>query len=276
MDYETRIYLEKLIGAVDSPDWWSIGITAVNALIVVGLTIWQLCLNRKQTKIQERQNELQEQQLKIQERQNELQEQQIKLQEQQNQLQKVQTELMEQQTKAQEYVVYKPMFSLVRGADEVAKNLLNYIYNYFSVPIIRVIDKEALLHHKEYVQQLEKGFRDTSMDFELKFNPNDVSIYTYLGLLEETHRTLQLFVNMETDGQIKLVEDDNESNAVLLSHRANDESIIIDAIVKRIGDKKLQQGVKNSLIGYLAHRKSVMALGIADKIKDRITPNNKG
>lgn len=257
--------MEKFCDFITNPDWWSV-IATIIAAIVAAVITWVLGW---------RQSKLQEQQLKIQERQNELQEQQIKLQEQQNQLQKIQTELMEQQTKAQEYVVYKPMFSLVRGADEVAKNLLNYIYNYFSVPIIRVIDKEALLHHKEYVQQLEKGFRDTSMDFELKFNHSDVSIYTYIGLLGETHRILQLFVNMETDGQIKLVEDDNESNAVLLSHRANDESIIIDAIVKRIGDEKLQQGVKNSLIGYLAHRKSVMALGIADKIKDRITPNNK-
>ncbi|MBP3565849.1 MAG: hypothetical protein J6J77_09510 [Alistipes sp.] len=261
MDYETKIYLEKLIGAVDSPDWWSIGITAVNALIVVGLTIWQLCLNRKQTKIQERQNELQEQQLKI--------------QEQQNQLQKVQTELMEQQTKAQEYAIYKPLYSIVKDADNIAERMLNFIYNYFSVPYIRSLDKDALRNHMEHVQTLEGKFYESSMDFDLKFSPKEFSIYYYTRLLQEMHRILKIFVSLEANNKIILIEDDNESNAVLLSHRANDETIIIDAIVKRIGDKKLQQGVKNSLIGYLAHRKSVMALGIADKIKDRITPNNK-
>lgn len=40
MDYETKIYLDKLIEAVEelnSPDWWAIGITVVNALIMIWL-----------------------------------------------------------------------------------------------------------------------------------------------------------------------------------------------------------------------------------------------
>lgn len=51
MDYETKIYLDKLIEAVDSPDWWTIGITVVNALIM----IW---IGWKQYKLQEQQNKL--------------------------------------------------------------------------------------------------------------------------------------------------------------------------------------------------------------------------
>lgn len=51
MDYETKIYLEKLIEAVDSPDWWSIGITVVNAFIMI-------LLGWKQYKLQEQQNKL--------------------------------------------------------------------------------------------------------------------------------------------------------------------------------------------------------------------------
>lgn len=54
MDYETKIYLDNLIEAVEklnSPDWWTIGITVVNALIM----IW---LGWKQYKIQLQQNKL--------------------------------------------------------------------------------------------------------------------------------------------------------------------------------------------------------------------------
>ena len=266
MNYETKIYLEKLIGAVDSPDWWSIGITAVNALIVVGLTIWQLCLNRKQTKIQERQNELQEQQLKIQERQNELQEQQ-------NQLQKVQTELMEQQTKAQEYAIYKPLYSIVKDADNIAERMLNFIYNYFSVPYIRSLDKDALRNHMEHVQTLEGKFYEYSMDFDLKFSPKEFSIYYYTRLLQEIHRILKIFVSLEANNKIILIEDDNESNAVLLSHRANDETIIIDAIVKRITDESIKDEVRELLKIHLDQSKRIItSLNMANKIKERISP----
>ena len=56
MDYETKILLEKLIEAVNSPDWWSIGITAVittiNAVIMVWLGWQQYQLQKKQTSIQ--------------------------------------------------------------------------------------------------------------------------------------------------------------------------------------------------------------------------------
>lgn len=54
MDYETKLLLNKLVEAVEelnSPDWWTIGITVVNALIM----IW---LGWKQYKLQEQQNKL--------------------------------------------------------------------------------------------------------------------------------------------------------------------------------------------------------------------------
>lgn len=56
MDYETKIYLDKLIEAVDkldSPDWWTIGITVVNALIMIWLGWKQYRLQKQQTNAQE-------------------------------------------------------------------------------------------------------------------------------------------------------------------------------------------------------------------------------
>lgn len=63
MDYETKIYLEKLIEAVDSPDWWSIGITAVNALIMIWLGWKQYKLQQQQLRLQEQQTKQQDYQL---------------------------------------------------------------------------------------------------------------------------------------------------------------------------------------------------------------------
>lgn len=59
MDYETKILLNRLAEEVEklnSPDWWIIGITIVNALIMA----W---LGWRQYKLQQRQTELQKQQI---------------------------------------------------------------------------------------------------------------------------------------------------------------------------------------------------------------------
>ena len=53
MDYETKILLNKLIEAVDSPDWWIIVITGVNALIMIWLGWNQNKLQKRQTEATE-------------------------------------------------------------------------------------------------------------------------------------------------------------------------------------------------------------------------------
>lgn len=56
MTNETQIYLDNLIEAVeklDSPDWCAIGITAVNALIMIWLGWKQYTLQKQQTNAQE-------------------------------------------------------------------------------------------------------------------------------------------------------------------------------------------------------------------------------
>ena len=53
MDYETKILLNKLVDAIDSPDWWAIGITVVNALMMVWLGWRQYKLQQRQVRQQE-------------------------------------------------------------------------------------------------------------------------------------------------------------------------------------------------------------------------------
>lgn len=49
-----------MIDVLDGPDWWSIGITIVNAMIMVWLGISQYKLQKRQTELQQRQTEAQE------------------------------------------------------------------------------------------------------------------------------------------------------------------------------------------------------------------------
>ena len=63
MDYETKIYLDKLIEAVDklnSPDWWMIVLTVINIVAFVFVACTQIKIQKHQTKLQEQQNKAQE------------------------------------------------------------------------------------------------------------------------------------------------------------------------------------------------------------------------
>lgn len=53
MDSETQILLKEAIQAINSPDWWTIGITVVNALIMIWLGYNQYLLQKRQTDAQE-------------------------------------------------------------------------------------------------------------------------------------------------------------------------------------------------------------------------------
>ena len=58
MDHETKILLNRLVDEVEklnSPDWWVVGITVVNALIMAWLGWRQYKLQKQQTKLQEQQ-----------------------------------------------------------------------------------------------------------------------------------------------------------------------------------------------------------------------------
>ena len=63
MDYEAKIYLDKLVEAVDkldSPDWWMIVLTVINIVAFVFVAWTQIKIQKHQTKLQEQQNKVQE------------------------------------------------------------------------------------------------------------------------------------------------------------------------------------------------------------------------
>lgn len=60
MNYETKIYLDKLIEAVNSPDWWTIVLTIINIGAFIFVAVTQIKLQKQQTKLQEQQTKAQE------------------------------------------------------------------------------------------------------------------------------------------------------------------------------------------------------------------------
>lgn len=245
MDYKTQI-LQELVEAVEklnNPDLWSVGATVLAAVVAAVITYV----------LGKRQNELQKQQLKIQERQNELQAQQVKLQ--------------EQQIAVQEYDIYSKMFSLVKEAERISGNILNMIYNYFSSPIFKAVDKNMLSKELENICELKQKLNSCSIDFDLKLS-QDYSAMAYVDLLTDAEMVLQMFVNMEMCGEIKFKEDDWELNAVLLSNRANDITILINAIADRVVEEE-KESIKRALIGFSNHRTAVLELELANDIKKR-------
>ena len=241
MNYETKIYLDKLIEAVSSTDWWSIGITAVNALIVVALTIWQLCLNKKQTIIQERQNKLQEQQNKLQ----------------------------EQQIRQQEYDTYRRLYSVIYSIDELSLNLLNIIDRYLSNPLVRASDKKILFHTQEKAMQLVKDLDNNAIDFDLKFSNGRDILDKYKKALVDITSILQYFISLEIDGHIALTED---SSLIYKLTFQEDEDVIINSIKNRIKTISLISPTVGVLNGYIEIRDKLLTIKIAEEIKKRITP----
>ena len=60
MEQEIHVVLSELIDALSCPDWWTIGITIVNATIMVWLGWRQYKLQQQQTELQKRQTEAHE------------------------------------------------------------------------------------------------------------------------------------------------------------------------------------------------------------------------
>lgn len=53
MDYESKILINRLIEAVDSPDGWTIALTIINTIAVIVIAIMQIRIQWQQTKMQE-------------------------------------------------------------------------------------------------------------------------------------------------------------------------------------------------------------------------------
>ena len=261
MENETNILLSELVEAVSRPDWWAIGITAVNAVIVIVLTLWQLCLNKRQTQIQERQNELQAQQVKLQEQQNRQQEQQTKLQEHQNKLQ-------EQQIRQQEYEIYSRLYKLVKKADVEIDEYLNEIISSLGViPWKRA--KDGFLQRKlDYLLELRNELEQNALDFEIKFSKEFFNLGGYRGILATMIHNLQLLVKMVEEDKMHY---DYGCSQTIHNVDGSIEKGEVYYIAQHIKDKTYEVAVGSNLLGFVELKKKLREGGndILEKIRER-------
>lgn len=196
MDTNTQI-LQELVEAVNRPDWWTIGITAVNALIMIWLGIKQ-----------------------------------YKLQQQQTQIQEYQTQLQERQTKQQEYEIYRNLYKIVSDIHIEINNFLFTVY----VRLSTLPSKEDGVHlfakEVERIKLLDEQMLSSAIDFKLKL-PKEGTIVsnhrnmltliynTYNRLDELYHKDIlanQTPITQQHDNFIKAFKDDNVLANVILAH----------------------------------------------------------
>lgn len=237
MENEINILLSELVEAVNRPDWWAIGITAVNAVIMAWLAWRQVRLQRQQTKLQEQQNKLQEQQIRV-----------------------------------QEYEVFSKMYALVSEVNKLTSNLINIIYYYYTSPTFKRMSKNVLPNIQKDIPRLKQRFYDLSIDFELKLS-QDYLAPAYVDLLTDTERLLELFFDLEQEGHLSQMKKNIEIDAVLMAKGKQDATIVIDAIIEMIVNVKLKELVKTNLIGYTHHITSVLELEALADIKKCIKPD---
>ena len=202
-------------------------------------------------------------------RQNELQEQQLKIQERQNELQEEQTRLQKQQVRQQDYEVYRRMYALIREINCTAKSCLSTIYNFLSIPLFSIHDKDYLGKYVDENLELEKNLADTRVDFELRLSQNLPDIDKYAHLLASMHSVLQ-HINLLHIEHIAVVQEDEERERLVLfaTNKYKIENVI-DKISERIVDEGYRREVKDELIKLNKDIDEVLAMDTLGKIRER-------
>ena len=246
MTTETQI-LQELVEAVSRPDWWAIGITAVNAVIVIVLTLWQLCLNKRQTKIQERQNELQEEQTRLQKQQNKLQEQQIR---------------------QQEYEIYSRLYKLVKKADVEIDKYLDEITSSLGVIPLKRAEDGFLKLKLDYILELRKELEDNAIDFEIKFTKEFFNLEGYRHILSSMTLNLRNLVKMVEE---KKMHYDYGCSQTIYNVDGSIEKGKAYYIAQHIKDKTYEVAVGSNFLHFIEDRKKLREDGndILGKIRER-------
>jgi hypothetical protein len=229
MDYETKIYLDNLIEAVeklDSPDRWSIGITAVNALIM----IW---LGWKQYKLQQQHLRLQE-----------------------------------QQTKQQDYQLYKTMFQVISDANIEISNFLFVLYIHISnAP--KKDEVEILLQQTiDRIKKVDEAILQSATDLHLKFPKEKTLIQDYRYLIGGMFNICNNFNELYKSGGLVDTKLVNDSDDAMIRAFPNDNKLV-SAILAHIKDVKAKQKEYSFLRGFVYHKEKLFRKDYLTKISDR-------
>jgi hypothetical protein len=171
MDYETKLYLDKVIETIeklDSPDWWTIGITSVLTIINIGAFVFVAWTQIK--------------------------------------IQKHQTKLQEQQTKAQEYEVYRNLYRIVKRANSSIDSFLDDLWTALWDDTYK-FTPDYYKKRRQEILSLNDEFEINAIDFKLKFSKEffDTNLYQeVLKLMVDVYQTIDIQSNPQLNS-IELV-----------------------------------------------------------------------
>lgn len=233
MDYETKIYLDNLIEAVDSPDWWGFGATVFVGIVAACIT----------HKLGKRQNELQEQQIEI---------------------QKHQTKLQEQQNKLREYDIYRSLYKLVRSANIQIDKFLDVLWEVVWTASYQ-FEADFLENRDAEIKKLFDELNENITDYELKFTRDFFDNNAYYNILKLMTRIYRDIIWAKKNGRINYVEGMQRDYS-----RSKDKDVeLVGAISRRFEGEGLQSRMESSLTVFVELKRSVYNDNVLEKIRER-------
>ena len=229
MDYETKIYLDKLVEAVDkldSPDWWIIVLTIINigAFVFVAWT-------------------------------------QIKIQ-------KHQTKLQEQQKKAQEYDTYKLLYALIKESNWYIKSFIRSLYSsiIYSRSIEEIRDE--LEDMQKRLSGMENRLMQQIIDFELKLPNGKTIIKEYQSVLHLAGKIggyLSAVISKDDGIILKKTKIEYDYS---MTYILSDEFVMKNAIVARISKEENTALLEKRLNFFLNKRDDLIKKRYIDAIAE--------
>lgn len=242
MEQETQILLERLIEAVNAPDWWSVVATIIAAIVAMCITC------------------------KLGKRQNELQQQQLKLQEQQNKIQEYQTKLQEQQTRQQEYDTYRGLYGLVFSIHKASNGIVMKIYSKLASG--GKVEMWTWNDIRKEISTLKSQMEDKTIDIELKFPEDSYLCESYKLLFALMDGAINKIESIENQGFINIPMIDNMKTIISNVNKGNNH--MIELIASYITDKKAKEEFISTLQTISNLHKMVCDSNFLNKIKDKI------
>lgn len=229
MDYETKIYLDKLIETIeklDSPDWWMIVLTVINIVAFVFVAWTQIKIQKHQTKLQEQQN------------------------------------------KVQEYETYRLLYALIKESNWNVTSFIHSLYSsiIYSKNVEEIRDELEDMQKRLY--GMENRLMQQIIDFELKL-PNGKTIireYQRVLLLAGNISGYLSAVISKDDGIIlkkTKIEYDYSMTYIL-----SDEFVMKNAIVARISKEENTALLEKRLNFFLNKRNDLIKKRYIDTIAE--------
>lgn len=229
MDYETKLILQDLIGAIekpDGPDWWMIVLTVINIVAFVFVACTQIKIQKHQTKLQE------------------------------------------QQKKAQEYDTYRLLYALIKESNWYIKSFIRSLYSsiIYSRSIEEIRDELEDMQKRLY--GMENRLMKQIIDFELKLPNGETIVRDYQSVLllaGNISGYISRIISKDDDSILKKSKIEHDYT---MPYILRDEFVMKNAIVARINKKGKAVFLERRLDILLKHRDDLIEKEYIDTIAE--------